>query len=47
MKEFEKILSSRRDFLTKAVPACAVSCLAATTSISGPDNLAELKALLA
>jgi len=29
MKEFEKKLSSRRDFLTKAVPACAVSCLAA------------------
>ncbi len=29
MKEFEKKQSTRRDFLTKAVPACAVSCLAA------------------
>lgn len=29
MKEFGKKQSTRRDFLTKAVPACAVSCLAA------------------
>ena len=29
MKEFEKKLSSRRDFLTKAVPFCAASCLVA------------------
>ncbi len=29
MKEFEKKQSSRRDFLTKALPVCAVSCLAA------------------
>jgi hypothetical protein len=31
MKEFEKRLSSRRDFLTKTVPVCAASCLAAST----------------
>jgi hypothetical protein len=31
MKEFEKKLSSRRDFLTKTVPVCAASCLAAST----------------
>jgi hypothetical protein len=30
MKEFEKRLSSRRDFLTKTVPVCAASCLAAS-----------------
>jgi len=29
MKELGKKASTRRDFLTKAVPACAVSCLAA------------------
>ena len=29
MKEFKKEQSSRRDFLTKTVPFCAVSCLAA------------------
>jgi len=29
MKEFEKKQLSRRNFFTKAVPACAVSCLAA------------------
>jgi hypothetical protein len=31
MKEFGKKPSSRRDFLTKAVPACAVSCFAANS----------------
>jgi len=31
MKELEKKHSSRRDFLTKAVPACAVTCLTAST----------------
>jgi hypothetical protein len=31
MIEIGKKLSSRRDFLTKAVPACAVSCLAANS----------------
>ena len=31
MKEFQKKLSSRRDFLTKTVPVCAASCLAAST----------------
>ncbi len=31
MKELEKKGSSRRDFLTKSVPACAMSCLAAST----------------
>ena len=31
MKEFETKLSSRRDFLTKTVPVCAASCLAAST----------------
>jgi hypothetical protein len=31
MKEFEKRLSSRRDFLTKTVPVCAASCLAASS----------------
>ena len=30
MKELVKIQSSRRDFLTKTVPVCAVSCLAAS-----------------
>jgi hypothetical protein len=31
MKGFETKLSSRRDFLTKNVPVCAASCLAAST----------------
>ena len=31
MKEFEKRFSSRRDFLTKTVPVCAASCLAASS----------------
>jgi hypothetical protein len=31
MKELETKLSSRRDFLTKTVPVCAASCLAAST----------------
>ena len=31
MNEFGKKLSSRRDFLTKTVPVCAASCLAAST----------------
>lgn len=31
MKMFEKRLSNRRDFLTKTVPVCAASCLAAST----------------
>jgi len=31
MKELETKHSSRRDFLTKTAPACAVSCLAAST----------------
>lgn len=31
MKEFEKKPSSRRDFLFKSAPACAVSCIAANT----------------
>ena len=31
MKELEKKQSSRRDFLTKTVPVCAMSCLAAST----------------
>jgi hypothetical protein len=35
MKEFEKKQSSRREFLTKAVPACAVSCLAADRIFAG------------
>lgn len=35
MKEFGKKQSSRRDFLTKAVPACAVSCLAANKIFAG------------
>ena len=34
MKELEKKQSSRRDFLTKTVPACAVSCLAASTAFA-------------
>ncbi len=31
MKELVKKQSSRRDFLTKTVPVCAASCLAAST----------------
>ena len=34
MKKLEKKQSSRRDFLTKTVPACAVSCLAAGTAFA-------------
>ncbi len=34
MKKLEKNQSSRRDFLTKTVPACAVSCLAASTAFA-------------
>jgi hypothetical protein len=36
MKEFEKKQSSRRDFLTKGVPMCAVSCLAASKVFASP-----------
>ncbi|MFC2161958.1 L-2-amino-thiazoline-4-carboxylic acid hydrolase [Acidobacteriota bacterium] len=36
MKDLEKKHSSRRDFLTKTVPACAVSCLAAGTALASP-----------
>jgi hypothetical protein len=36
MKELEKSQSSRRDFLTKAVPFCAVSCLAANRVLASP-----------
>ena len=35
MNEFKKRLSSRRDFLTKTVPACAASCLAASSVFAG------------
>jgi hypothetical protein len=35
MKEFGKILSSRRDFITKTVPGCALSCFAANGIIAG------------
>jgi len=35
MKEFEKKQLSRRDFFAKAVPACAVSCLAADRVFAG------------
>ena len=41
MKEFERKLSSRRDFLTKAVPACAVSCLAANRIFASPPGIGK------
>jgi len=34
LKKAEKTESSRRDFLTKSVPACAVSCLAASAGLA-------------
>ncbi len=41
MKELEKKQSSRRDFLTKTVPACAVSCLAAGTAFAASPLCAK------
>ncbi len=41
MKELEKNQSSRRDFLTKTVPACAMSCLAASTVFAKSPMIAK------
>jgi hypothetical protein len=41
MKEIEKKLSSRRDFLTKTVPICAVSCLAAGKVFATSPRIAK------
>ena len=41
MKELEKKQSSRRDFLTKAVPVCAASCLAASTVFAKSPIMAK------
>ena len=42
MKEFEKEQSSRRDFLTKTVPFCAVSCLAANRVFVSSPRIGKL-----
>ncbi len=41
MKELVKKQSNRRDFLTKAVPVCAFSCLAATKVFSKSPMIAK------
>jgi len=41
MKEFEKKQSSRRDFLFKSVPVCAVSCLAASKVFASSPFIAK------
>lgn len=42
MKEFKKEQSSRRDFLTKTVPVCAVSCLAANSVFASSPRIGKL-----
>ena len=42
MKEFKKEQSSRRDFLTKTVPVCAVSCLAANRVFASSPRIGKL-----
>ncbi len=37
----EKKRSTRREFLTKGVPACAVSCLAANLGFAGPGRMTK------
>ena len=41
MKEFEKKQSSRRDFLTKTLPFCAVSCLAANRIFASSPGIGK------
>ena len=41
MKELEKKQSSRRDFLTKSVPACALSCFAASSGLAASPLCAK------
>jgi hypothetical protein len=41
MNEFGKKLSSRRNFLTRAMPACAVSCLAANKIFAGTPGITK------
>jgi hypothetical protein len=41
MKEIGKKLSSRRDFLTKTVPVCAASCLAASSVFANSSLISK------